>query len=92
MEIIVRGNQLTDADSMVQSMLLLTTNTEKLMDNSIKQVQFLDSSRNLNSLGTRKVELVKLPQFSGKSGEDFVTFKKKMEKAFSSTESQLMTK
>ena len=41
-EIIVRGNQLTDADSMVQSMLLLTTNTEKLMDHSIKQVQFLD--------------------------------------------------
>ena len=52
------------------------------MDNSINQVQLLDTSRNLNSLGARKVELVELPQFSGKVGEDFVTFRRKMEKAF----------
>ena len=44
----------------------------------------MDSSRNLNSLGTRKSELVKFPLFSGKSGEDFITFKRKVEKAFSS--------
>ena len=83
-EIIVKGNSLADTQGMVQTMQVLMTKTEKCMDNSIKQVQYLDSSRNLNTLGTKRVELVKLPQFSGKSGEDFVTFKKKMEKAFSS--------
>ena len=83
-EIIVKGNSLADTQGMVQTMQALMTKTEKCMDNSIKQVQYLDSSRNLNTLGTKRVELVKLPQFSGKSGEDFVTFKKKMEKAFSS--------
>ena len=81
-EIIYRGNKLTDDEDSVTTMSQLIARTEKLMDNSIKQVKFLDSSRNLNSLGTRKVDLVKLPQFAGKSGEDFVTFRKKMEKAF----------
>ena len=83
-EIIVKGNSLADTQGMVQTMQALMTMTEKCMDNSIRQVQYLDSSRNLNTLGTRRAELVKLPQFSGKSGEDFLTFKKKMEKAFSS--------
>ena len=83
-EILFDGNKLSDPDGNLPKMLQAVANAEKLMDNSINQVKTLDTSRNLNSLGTRKVELVKLPQFSGKIGEDFVTFRKKMEKAFSS--------
>ena len=81
-EILFLGNKLSDPESNLSKMLQTVTSAEKLMDNSINQVQLLDTSRNLNSLGTRKVELVKLPQFSGKVGEDFVTFRRKMEKAF----------
>ena len=52
--------------------------TQKLMDNTINQVKQLDESRNLNSLGTRRSESIKFPQFTGKQGEDFVTFKKEV--------------
>ena len=83
-EILVRGNNLSDSDNNVENMKQLVTSTQKVMDNSIRQVQHLDKARNLNSLGTRKTEPVKFSQFSGRPGDDFVTFKRKVEKAFSS--------
>ena len=52
------------------------------MDETIKWVKDLDKLRNLNTLGSKKVDIVKLPQFSGRAEEDFVFFKKKMEKGF----------
>ena len=83
-EILVKGNSLEDSEENINAMKQLVTRTQKLMDSSIKQVKMLDESRNLNSLGTRRSEHVKFPQFSGKVGEDFVTFQRKVVKAFSS--------
>ena len=83
-EILVKGHSLADPDNGLDAMKQLVAKTQKLMDSSIKQVNQLDESRNLNSLGTRRSEHVKFPQFFGKQGEDFVTFKRKVEKAFSS--------
>ena len=83
-EILSMGNSLADPDDNIGAMKQKVTSAQKLMDNSIRIVKELDESRNLNSLGTRRSEHVKFPQFSGKVGEDFVTFKRKVEKAFNS--------
>ena len=83
-EILVRGNNLADLEDNVSTMKQFVSNSRELMDNTIKHVQYLDTSRNLSSLGTRKSELIKFPEFSGKAGEDFVTFKRQTEKAFNS--------
>ena len=83
-EILVKSNTLADPDNNVEGMKILVSNTQELMDKSIKQVKQLDESRNLNSLGARWSEQIKFPQFHGKDGDDFVTFKRKVEKAFSS--------
>ena len=81
-EIIVKGNSLADPNGEIQQMLLKMSKTKEKMEKSIKWVKELDIARNLNSLGSRKVDSVKLPQFSGRSEEDFITFRKKMEKGF----------
>ena len=81
-EILVKGNSLADPDNHMEQMLLKVSSTQELMDKTIKWVKELDKARNLNSLGGRKTDAVKLPQFSGRAEEDYVTFKKKMEKGF----------
>ena len=58
------------------------SDTDRLLEKTVKQIRSLDSARNLNSLATRKSDLVKLPKFQGKNDEDFIMFKKKMEKGF----------
>ena len=83
-EILVKGNTLADQDNNVERMKKLVSNTQELMDKSIKQVKQLEESKNLNSLETRRSEQIKFPRFHGKDGDDFVTFKRKVEKAFSS--------
>ena len=63
-------------------MLFKVNSAQEMMDKTIRWVKELDKSRNLNTLGAKKVEAVKLPQFSGRADEDLVNFKKRMEKGF----------
>ena len=81
-EILAKGNSLVDSDNHIQQMMLKVNTTQELMDKTIKWVKELDKARNLQSLGADKIDTVKLPLFSGREYEDFVTFKKKMEKGF----------
>ena len=81
-EILVTGHSLADGDGDIAHMKTRVDDTEKLLDRTIKQIKELDSARNLNSLSAKKTDFVRLPKFNGKPDEDFVVFKKKMEKGF----------
>ena len=83
-EILVSGHNLVDTDGNIRYMKTRVSDTEKLLDKTIKRIKEIDSARNLKSLASRKADVVKLPKFYGKPEEDFVVFKKKMEKGFQS--------
>ena len=59
-EILILGNKLPESNSLA-AMKTLVASTDKLVEGSIKQVRLLDTLRNLNTLGTRKTNVVKLP-------------------------------
>ena len=81
-EILVTGHSLADTDGNIGHMKTRVDDTVKLLDRTIKQIKELDSVRNLNSLSAKKTDFVKLPKYGGKPDEDFIVFKKKMEKGF----------
>ena len=60
----------------------LMEDTTKRFSQLVKDVREQDKSRELYSLAGANSEQVKLPKFSGSSGEDFLTFKKKLLVAF----------
>ena len=62
----------------MQDVKMLETN----VDSNIRCLKKMDEVRNLFTLGARKIDKAKLPQFSGKPHEDFIVFKTKMEKGF----------
>ena len=75
---LVNGNNLTDLQEgtrkLVQDLKMLETN----VDSNISCLKKMDEVRNLFTLGARKIDKVKLPQFSGKPHEAFIVFKTKM--------------
>ena len=71
-EILVSGHNLVDTEGNIRYMKTRVSDTEKLLDKTIKRIKELDSARNLNSLASRKADVVKLPKFYGKPKEDFV--------------------
>ena len=60
----------------------LMEDTTKRFTQLVKDVREQDKNRELYSLAGANSEQVKLPKFSGSSGEDFLTFKKKLLAAF----------
>ena len=64
-----------DLSDKVEDLMEDTTKRYKKMVEDIKEQ---DKSRELYSLAGANTEQVKLPKFSGRSGEDFLTFRKKL--------------
>ena len=77
----VNGEDLTELAADLSRLKLQVSNTETELDQAISSIEEADQDKGLYSERKAKSSPVQIPSFSGHSGEDFVEFQTKFEKA-----------